>query len=178
METNSNKANRLRKLAHYIIARTKPHELGATRLNKVMWFADIASFKKVGRTISGLSAYTRMQFGPVPTGIDKEIEQLKRCGAIVETLCETPKGKRREFVCTLEPEIEKFSKIEIDIISQAIREVVCRSAKEISEMTHDSLWEETRSGQPISVAQSAVGPLEVAENDIGWAQSEMRRLGI
>jgi len=33
--------DRLAAMAHYVIARCAPEELGATKLNKVLWFTDV-----------------------------------------------------------------------------------------------------------------------------------------
>src|ERR1700674_1295888 len=63
-------------VAHYVIARSVPEKLGATKLNKSMWIADVLSFLKTGRTISGQTSYKKLQYGPVPNNIVRYITEL------------------------------------------------------------------------------------------------------
>jgi hypothetical protein len=42
--------DRLLWATHYVIARCDPAKLGATKLNKVLWFADVIYYRRHGRT--------------------------------------------------------------------------------------------------------------------------------
>jgi hypothetical protein len=44
------KTDRVTSVAHYVIARCAPEKLGATKLNKVLWFADVKFYRHHGRT--------------------------------------------------------------------------------------------------------------------------------
>ncbi len=38
---------------HYVISHTEPEKLGAVKLNKVMWRADVEHYRRYGKTITG-----------------------------------------------------------------------------------------------------------------------------
>src|SRR6185503_19809565 len=68
---------KFKRLVHYVIWRAgeKPG-FGATKLNKVLWFAEARQYALTGRPIAD-AAYVREKFGPVPRGImtiRKELE--------------------------------------------------------------------------------------------------------
>ena len=57
--------DRLLCVTHYVIKRCDPAKLGATKLNKVLWFADVIYYRRHGRTITASDNYVKQQFGPV-----------------------------------------------------------------------------------------------------------------
>jgi Protein of unknown function (DUF4065) len=74
--------NRLATLAHYVIWRCDPADLGAVKLYKILWFADLECYRRTGRTITGASTYVKRQFGPVPKGIMQALKTLEHEGRI------------------------------------------------------------------------------------------------
>ena len=50
--------NRLAALAHYVIWRCDPADLGAVKLYKILWFSDLEYYRRTGKTITGAMAYT------------------------------------------------------------------------------------------------------------------------
>jgi Protein of unknown function (DUF4065) len=167
---------RLAALTHYVIARTPADQLGATKLNKVLWWVDCAAFRRWGQSMSGLGSYRRLQNGPVPEG--SAVDQLKRDGAIVERGRQTYAGVRREFISILEPPVHLFTAEEIDVINQVIVSVCRMTASEASEASHDALWEETPHLGAMPVAAGAISVREVASDDVEWAKHEMARLSL
>jgi len=164
----------MRNAAHYVIARARPDRLGATKLNKVLWFADLASYRRTGRTITGQRSYEKRQFGPVPNGIVRALRRLETEGSIVTRLVSTPKGQRREFIWLAQPEVSAFTAEEIDILNQAIAWVCDRhSAVSISDLTHDALWEEIDLGDQIAIGAASVTPDPVTSEDVDWAREAL-----
>src|SRR5215831_1677028 len=70
-------ANRLAALAHYVIWRCNPAELGTVKLNKILWFADLEYYRRTGHTITGATAYTKLPHGPVAKGILEALDGLE-----------------------------------------------------------------------------------------------------
>lgn len=171
-------AERLAKVAHYVIARTPPEQLGATKLNKVLWWVDCAAHARWGRSLTGLDSYLRLPHGPVPDGISDAISILKLSGSVAERSCGTPVGMRREFVALKEPPLESFSAEEVDLISQIVQAVARMSAQEASELSHDALWDEAGHLGSMSVAAGSIVPREVRSDDLEWAERELEALGL
>src|SRR5687767_11322566 len=90
--------DRTEAVAHYVIARSDPNKLGAVKLNKVMWFADLEAYRRFGRTITGQLSYEKRQHGPVPNKIVKSIRRLEQDEKIATRDVPTFAGTRREHV--------------------------------------------------------------------------------
>lgn len=164
---------RLSEVVHYVVAHCEPEKLGATKLNKILWYADVIYYREHGRTITGEEAYEKRQFGPMPKNIYGIIRSLQAAGKIRERRMPTPAGVRREFVWLEPAPVEQFSAEEIDLLRN-VMEAICEghSAASISEQTHDTLWEETEIGQDISVKAGAVIPNEITPDAIKWARGK------
>ncbi len=161
---------RLAKMVHFVVQHTPPDKLGATKLNKVLWFADVMHYRQYGQSISGAEEYVKNQYGPVPNGIQRALAELKVESKIVERPVQTPAGIRREFVWLQPVNKESFSPAEMDTLRDVIEWAASLSAKEISDLTHDALWEETDFGRQISIAAASVTPSEPDEEDLEWAR--------
>src|SRR5262245_5541433 len=158
----ASKQGKLARVTHYIIARCDPEKLGATKLNKVLWFADVHYYRRHGRTITGSDNYMKQQYGPVQRNMLGVIAELKNDRKIVERLADTPVGFRREYVWVEEPDLSSFEADEIDMLN-TVMDWICNgeSARSISEISHDALWDETEIGAPMPVRAGAVVPAEI-----------------
>lgn len=164
--------DRLGALLHYIIAAVPPDLLGAVKLNKVAWFADRDAFIRMGRTISGRE-YIKLERGPVPSGVEVELDHLKRSGAIVERRVNVVDYSRREFEAAAPADASAFSADERSIIDDVISFVRDKSAAEISEISHDEVWAEHDLGEtiPMHRAAAAASLQPVDERALQWARS-------
>lgn len=163
-------ANRTKETAHYVIARAQPEKLGATKLNKSMWVADVLCYMQNGHTITGQHSYKKLQNGPVPNGIVACLKALIKEGKIVRRDVPTPIGNRHEYVWLEEPPVSVFSSSEIDLLNRSIN-WVCNNhtANSISKWTHDALWEETPMGQQISIVAASVNAIPPETKQLKWA---------
>jgi hypothetical protein len=167
--------HKLAAAAHYVIARTKPPELGAVKLNKILWFSDLAHYREHGTSVTGLTAYIRMPRGPVPEGMSQVLEHLERDGAIVERRQRVIDYYRREFVWIKEPDLALFTATEIDTLNVYIDLVRPQPANFISDVTHeDALWQELKDGDLMPIGAGAVVPREPSPADLEWAQAQIR----
>lgn len=163
--------DRLAGTAHYVIARSQPEKLGAIKLNKVLWYADLIFYRRHGRTITGAETYVKRQYGPVPDRIVPTIAALEQAGKIFTRNTETPVGIRREFLWMQKPDLGQFGPEEIDVLNE-VMEWICdgESAKSISEKTHDALWDETEIGGHIPVGAGAIQAAEITPQAVDWAR--------
>ncbi len=169
MKTVNTPQDKTEKVAHYIIAHTRSSQLGATKLCKVMWHADVLHYRRYGQTISGQRSYVRMDNGPVPNGIYKVLDSLKASKKIFERQIPTSAGNRREFLHVERPEASWFIPEEIETLHEAIDFFVRLSAQEASERTHGPLWDELLNGQQMPIRAAAVIPSNVLPEDIELA---------
>ena len=160
---------RTKNVVHYIIAHAAPSELGAVKLNKVMWRADVVHYRRYGKSITGQSSYVRMPQGPVPNFVADCLGELKASGLVAERLVETMRGQRREFVSLKRPSVTSFQATEVEALHEAIDMVCMLSASEASERTHDALWEEFEDGRQMPIRAAAVASGELEPDEIAWA---------
>jgi hypothetical protein len=155
-------------LINYICYKVEnPKELGKTKLNKILWYSDREFFEKNGNTISG-QEYIKLQYGPVPAKIDKEIKELEDNKYLITRKSPYFGKTIQEFISIKEPNFNKFNAEEISIIDKYI-ELICfnHTAKSISNESHDEIWEMTEIGNIIPFEATLVSELgEITDEDL------------
>lgn len=160
-------------LVHYICYKCDDHsQLGATKLNKILWYCDIFHYKWNGAPMTG-EKYTKQQFGPVPSHILVTLNELVFDEKIVIREKEYFGKTKREFIALEKPDLSLFTSDEISMVD-SILDVICteHTAKSISDRTHDKIWELADIGEEIphyTIFATELG--EINENDIEWAKS-------
>jgi hypothetical protein len=163
---------RLAVAAHYIIARTEPAQLGATKLNKVLWYSDIEYYRRTGKTITGSKTYVRLSRGPVPHRIENALNLLKNGGKILERTTKVYDYDRREFIWVQQPDISTFTADQIDIMNIFIDLIKVMTAEQISSITHkDAMWTELKNGEPMPISAGSVIPRLPTEEELAWASA-------
>ncbi len=175
MTANQSRTDRTSIVAHYIISHTEPAQLGAVKLNKIMWRADVLAYRRFGRTITGQTSYIRMPYGPVPNGMAATLRRLAHEGKIVERAADVGVGLRREFVWLERQTAAGFEAEEVEILHQAIDEIAPLSAAAASDETHDVLWDEISNGAQIPIRAASVQPVPLEPEDFEWLESELRQ---
>ena len=157
-------------LVHYVIGKQgNPRKLGATKLNKILWYADTFAYRATGETITG-ERYVKRQYGPVPKKILATVESLERRGRILVREAGVP-GRAREFVSLSDADVTVFSEKELSIVDVVI-EHICNehTASSISEMSHDKIWDIAELGEEIPIFAVLAGrPGVVTKEDRKWA---------
>lgn len=161
--------------AHFVIAHTPPDQLGAVKLNKVLWYADIAAWKRRGETVTGSMEYVRLPNGPVPPAIDEALSQLKSEGAIAERPVRVFSHTRREMVWLERPNVSMLSAEDCELLLEAAEWIAPMTAGQISEITHTPLWEEQPNGQKMPVRAAAVTYREPDDDDVAWAHDVLSK---
>lgn len=172
--------DKLHALTHYIISKCEnPVHLGATKLNKILWFTDALSFIQTGKSITNAD-YEKRQFGPVPKNIMTVKSLLKERNYIFEREGTYNGYPQKQFVSLAHPDISEFSAEEISLIDGVIKEI-CENhtAVSISEKSHDIIWDAAQIGEEIpmyAVLASRQG--ELSGSDMNWGKSQAMRLGL
>jgi Antitoxin SocA-like, Panacea domain len=162
--------DRLGALTHYVIWKCDPASLGKTKLNKILWFADVLQYRRTGRTITGATTYTKLQHGPVPKGMLGALAALKRDGKVSESTENYYGRPKAMFLSLVRPDLSEFDAEEIATVDM-VADVVCHdhTAASISRLTHDALWDESDLGADMSIGAASVVPGEATAEDIAWA---------
>ncbi len=164
--------NKLKALVHYICFQYHdPSVLGATKLNKILWYSDVIAYATTGASITG-ETYTKQQFGPVPRHILGIIDELKAEAALAVREVEYFGKVKKEYVALRKPDISMFTPDEISLIDSVI-DVVCHkhTAASISLASHDAIWKLAEIGEEIPLYAALASELgEVTDEDVKWAK--------
>ncbi len=142
--------DKLKELMLYVAwkSQTDPR-FGATKLNKILFYADAHFFAQKQRSITGHS-YQRNLFGPTLRLYPKMQAQLESEGrARVQTADYCGKSQKR-LVPFARPELGRFSADEIALVDEVIEQCWSYTGKDLSDRTHEHpCWRAFRQGDDI-----------------------------
>lgn len=143
---------------------------GSTKLNKILFYADFAAYRKLGASISG-QEYQKLQFGPAPRQIVPTIEALGARGACAWAERNYHGYALKKLLALREPDLSHFSGEEIDIVRDVIEELRPFSAKEVSDLSHDFIgWRVAEPGETIPYDTVWLEePIEMTKDLAAWA---------
>lgn len=163
---------RMKDIVHYVISNDKKQELGAIKLNKVLWFSDLYFFIEHGKSLSGQDDYTKQKFGPVVRNMPAILADLKQEGRISVEEKQNFTHRRAIYKSLKNCQID-LSKEEQRILDGVLQEI-CNNftASEVSEATHNIIWDAAKLGESIPLyTVFASRPGLVTNKQIEWAKS-------
>jgi hypothetical protein len=168
---------KMKNLVHYICAYFDRSLLGKTKLNKILWFCDTEAYQQVGNPITG-ETYVKQKFGPVPSHIDEVLQLLYKEGKLIEREAPCYCYTKKEFISLKRPDVSGFTPQEIEIINE-IASTVCDNftASEISEATHDALWQTAEIGESLPYECTLIESFPDPTPDVAaWIEEVSREL--
>lgn len=168
-------AAKFKALVHYVIARVEdPSQLGAVKLNKILWFIDGQAYLRTGKTLTG-ARYIKEPQGPVAKAMLPLLRELQSEGAIrIESVDYYGRGKW-QYRSLRDARTNLFSKEERDYIDEITAIIALHhTAKSISEATHGPAWKLARNGEDLPFHAVLAEDLQpVTKEDIAWAKERM-----
>jgi Protein of unknown function (DUF4065) len=168
---------KFKRLVHYIVWKAGNRDgFGATKLNKVLWFADARTYVLTGKPITG-ATYIREKFGPVPREFLSTRRELEDEGKIrvIE-----PRGEyeHTQFKSLGQPDTSFLTSEERQMVDYWLKHIdEDHTATSISEQTHDYPWEIAKMGEVIPLyACFATRVREPVGDELAWAKSVAERL--
>ena len=169
--------NRLEQITHLVIARMPSEKLGATKLVKIMWLADLMAWRARAESLTGIEHYRRLPFGPVPTQVRAVLNGLVAQKLILEHRVEYYAGTKKELLSLQDPDLTCLSAEDVDILHRAMDLISPMTAKEASDASHDVYWEEVPENGLMSVGSASIVSTDIDQDDLNWARSELEDLG-
>lgn len=163
-------------VVHYICARCQPTELGRVKLHKILYFADMINFVATGMPLTG-AEYQKQAFGPVAIHLQGALRQLEAADRVEIRIRDYFGYRKHDFVARLEPDLARLAEHERQLIDDVTDFVCARSAREISEFSHNAVWQLAEIGErlPYPTAFNIL-PAEITDKDVEWGENEARRL--
>lgn len=135
-EFTGNKSFNQRKLFDLILFFCRGDGVFKTKLNKLLFYADFAHFKKYEVSITGVR-YVRLSYGPVPENFGLFYDLLFKLGEInIEEVIFSADVAGERFTTVQEPELARFNDDELATITYVKEHFKNASSKEIVELSH------------------------------------------
>lgn len=165
---------------HYVIARAGSHPgFGATKLYKVLWFANARTFCLTGEPIFQ-TEFVRQQHGPVPRDAMSMREELIDEGRV--KIWKDRFGNRPiwRFKSLKHPSTDRFAADELKTVNFWIMHIdEDHTAESISDQSHDYGWEIARMGEALPVQAFLAERLrDPTEEELSRARHRMGFLGL
>ena len=172
------KNDKFKALVHFMIAQCQEWsvDLGAIRLNRALWYADVAAYQENKASITGVK-YIKQHQGPVPESIDAVLEELVAEGKIRIQQARN-KFDVQKFAALTPPNASSLNDYDRGVATTSLEALFGRSTNIISEMKHDIIWEAAFLGEEIPLyASYAVPQGQVRPEAHAWAVAQAKRLG-
>lgn len=167
--------DRLKTLVLYICYIAKdPSVLGATKLNKILWYSDVLAYRDRGKSLTG-ETYIKHLYGPVPKHIDSVIMDLEGEKKLAVREVDAWGYPKKEFFALSKPELLGFEPEEISIVSEVANYVFDHhTATSISDLSHDGIWQSAELGEEIPIYAFLASELgEITSEDVLWAKQKL-----
>lgn len=144
-------------------------ELGNVKLHKMLYFADMLRFLQEGRPITGVE-YQKQKFGPTARYLSSAVQELQAEGLLRLEENSFYGFYKKSYVGVRPYRAERLSPEEQALLREVADFVRGKSAKEISELSHNAAWEAAELGEVIPYFTALrLAPEEVTDDDRAWA---------
>ncbi|MCH8168861.1 MAG: SocA family protein [Proteobacteria bacterium] len=168
--------NKFLDVVHYIAGSCRPEELGRVKLHKILYFADMHCFLAFGKPLTGEN-YIKQKFGPTARHLQSALRELEQDGRVQVSERSYHGYPKQDFIAQKSLNQSALPAEEIKLLDDVIDFVCARTAREISELSHNEAWRLAEMGEsiPYFMAYSFV-PTEITDDDREWARQETERV--
>ena len=169
--------NKLKAVVLYTCTKCDPTRLGAVKLHKVLYFADMLHYASTQRPITG-ATYRKRPLGPTCNSLPSVLRELEEAGAVQVREVDYFGYRKKEYHATQGVDIARFNSFELRLLDEII-DFVCNdnTARSISDFSHKRPWELAEFGDELPYYTAYhLFPPELSEDTIAWADEEARKL--
>ncbi len=168
--------NKFRVVVHFVCSKCDPDKLGNVKLHKILYFADMLHFSATGSPLTGAD-YVKQKFGPTARHLTKALSWLRDSGFLRIETSDYFGFEKKAYHSLRQPKPGVLSNSEVSLIEDVIDFVCAKSAREISDLSHDLAWEVSSMGERIPYA-AVMGwhATEITPRDIEVAIAEAKRI--
>lgn len=171
--------DKLTALVHLVVhecAQYCPGRFGSVRLNKTLWFADVAAYHRTGSSITG-EVYIKKRNGPVAKTYKRTLQALEEEGKLRITPPSGPYEPWR-YESLAYPPNDVLSAEEIEYAKAALRFVCDHSVNDIIQYSHGQVWDAAQIGEELPMyATLAAGDGPITDEVIAWASEQAENSG-
>lgn len=133
---SASNAEKFEELILFISSRSDNDDhFGATKLNKILFFADFLAYTKLGKAITG-QAYMRLKNGPVPKAlVPVQKRMIEDKSLAIKERDRFGKTQKRP-IALREANLKVFTSEEIAVVTEVIEALRKNNAKGVSSLSH------------------------------------------
>lgn len=148
---------KFRELVVFICQRSLgDRRFGATKLNKLLFYADFLAYVKFGRAITWHS-YQKLKNGPAPRALMPILDDMKQRGDVAQSEHDYYGRRQIRTIALRDADLTAFSSAEIALVTELIDEFWDRNAREMSLMSHQFKgWRSAEVGETIPYESALV----------------------
>jgi antitoxin SocA-like protein len=151
---------------------------GATKLNKILFYADFLAYANLGEPITGFE-YQKLRWGPAPRRlIPVQAEMIER-GELVLQPVHLLGGKIQKRTINLRnPDLSVFKAEEIALVDEVIEALQSARAEAVSELSHRLVgWKVVQEGESIPYNTIFLSDEPLTEAEIERGRELARQYG-
>jgi len=142
----------------------KPN-IGETAIYKLLYFIDFDFYEKYGKFLIG-ATYQKNHYGPTPVQFKKVIEDMIEEGDVELIKSKYFQYDQKKYLPRREPHLELFTVPEIKHIDEVLDRLSNKSAKELSDYSHEDVpWMATKDQDIIDYTLVFYRTTPYAKND-------------
>ena len=146
---------------------------GATKLNKVLFFADFAHVRRTGTPITGAN-YQKLRHGPAPRRLKPVRDALVAAGAVRIDREEFLGYEIHRVVPMRAPDLSVFTTEELETVEKVLADLEGLNARQVTELSHEEAgWRLVEDGEAIPYEAALVGALQVSTPTSKRLQAEV-----
>ena len=161
---------KLDELILYISERELANEtFGKTKLHKLLWMSDFQHYRLTGESITGAS-YIHRRHGPMVDGLETRLASLADAQRLMIRRRDQFGYVQQRPVPLERADLSLFSGLEIAVVEQMLREAQDKSARDLSELSHQHVgWRGTEEGEVIPYESALIELEQPTEEEISAA---------
>lgn len=162
---------------HFICEKRSPEDLGNVKLHKILYFSDMIHYVATGKPLTGVE-YLKQSFGPIARHLTWGLSELENRGVISISKKDYFGFPKLHIDVNIPLKTNRISRMEQDILGDVVEFVCSKSAREISDLSHNAAWDALEIGEriPYLSAFMLAPPREVSDEDIAWGVAEAERV--
>lgn len=157
---------KFKELVLYICHRSHADKrFGATKLNKLLFYADFIAYLKFGQPITG-HPYRRLDKGPVPRRILPLLKEMQAKGDVAISTHDFHGKTQKRTLALRDADVSCFTAPEIALVTSLIDDFWGMNAKQMSEVSHQFRgWKLAADGEDIPYQVALVSLVQQGEED-------------
>jgi len=150
---------------------------GAVKLNKLLYYADVEAYRRLGKSITGTD-YKHRREGPVPPS-DRARRRLVQRGRAKVDYKPTEKRDQERLIPKSAPNTSLFSNAELGIIDETIRKYWQFTGTALSKKSHEEFgYKLTREGETIPLRTAWLSSARPTKAQIEVGQKIAKKHGL